>query len=497
MLPTTVRAGSTLARYELVRPLGSGGGGTVYEAIDADLDRRVAVKVLHTRAVSPGSGAEAGGAEARFLREGRIAAQIRHPHVVDVFDVGVDEGVSFLVMELVGGETLAQLLARESRLSLAQAVEILLPIASAVAELHANGVVHRDIKPSNILLAGGGAIRPQLTDFGVSSSYGTSGPVETALAEGAILGTPEYLAPEVIRSPERAGERSDQYAIGALLYECVTGHKPFGGATPYAKMRAALHDAIIPPSTRCASLPAALDEVILRAMHRDPEQRFASVSALGERLLAFAEPPVAARWSAEFVVSPAGARARPPPALASIARASSGDDGLASAATASASLVTYDGVAILVRGDAFVMLWSTPARLPRTRWTFDQLDRMVAQRPGGVVAMMIILPTADPPDRLARQENERRIRRVAHDLRRVTTVVVGDGVRQVLVRTVMRAMEVPHRGAWIGPTSVESTVEAGVRQLRKSASLETPSHDRLLEDVRDMHAALGLPRESA
>ena len=496
MLPTTVRAGSTLARYELVRPLGSGGGGTVYEAIDADLDRRVALKVLHTRTVSPGSGADArdaGGAEARFLREGRIAAQIRHPHVVDVFDVGVDEGVSFLVMELVGGETLAQLLARESRLLPAQAVEILLPIASAVAELHANGVVHRDIKPSNILLAGGGAIRPQLTDFGVSSSYGSSSPAETAFAEGAIVGTPEYLAPEVIRSPESAGERSDQYAIGALLYECVTGHKPFGGATPYAKMRAVLHDALRPPSTRCARLPAGLDQVILRAMHRDPEQRFASVSALGEMLLAFAEPPVAARWSAEFV-APVGAREAS--ALASSIRPASCGD-LASGATASASLVTYDGVAVLVRGDALVMLWSSAARLPRTRWTFDQLDRMIAQRSGDVVVLMIVLPTADPPDRLARQENERRIQRVARSLRRATTVVLGDGVRQVLVRTVMRAMELPHRGAWVSPRSVESTLEAGLRQLRKSASPATPSHDRLLEDVRDMHAALGLPRESA
>jgi Protein kinase domain len=496
MLPTTVRAGSTLARYELVRPLGSGGGGTVYEAIDADLGRRVALKVLHTRAVPPGAGAvDAGGAQARFLHEGRIAAQIRHPHVVDVFDVGVDEGVSFLVMELVGGETLAQLLARESRLALAQAVEILLPIASAVAELHANGVVHRDIKPSNILLAGGGAIRPQLTDFGVSSAYGNANPGEAALAEGAIRGTPAYLAPEVIRSPASAGERSDQYAIGALLYECVTGHKPFGGATPYATMRAALHDALTPPSTRCPQLPAALDEVILRAMHRDPEQRFASVSALGASLLAFAEPPIAARWGAEFV-APAGPRLAPSHG-SSIAPAPSGDDGLASAATASASLVTYDGVAILVRGDAFVMLWNTPARLPRTQWTFDQLDRMVAQQPGGIVALMIILPTADPPDRLARQENERRIRRVAYALRRLTTVVLGDGVRQVLVRTVMRAMEIPHRGAWVGPTSVESTLENGLRQLRKSASPSTPSHDRLLQDVRDMHAALGLPVESA
>ena len=230
-------------------------------------------------------------------------------------------------------------------------------------------------------------------------------------------------------------------------------------------------------------------------MHRDPEQRFASVSALGESMLAFAEPPIAARWGAEFV-SPAGPRQAPSPA-SSIAPAPSGDDGLASSATASASLVTYDGVAILVRGDAFVMLWSTPARLPRTQWNFDQLDRMVAQRPGGIVALMIILPTADPPDRLARQENERRIRRVAHALRRLTTVVLGDGVRQVLVRTVMRAMEIPHRGAWVGPTSVESTLENGLRQLRKSASPATPSHDRLLQDVRDMHAALGLPGESA
>jgi hypothetical protein len=482
MLPNTVRAGTTLAHYELVRPIGSGGGGSVFEAIDATLGRPVALKVFHVRA------GDAAGAGARFLRESRIAVQIRHPHVVDVFDVGVHAGVPFLVMELVAGETLAQLLAREPVGSLARTVEIVLPIVSAVAELHANGVVHRDIKPSNILMAAGGAIRPQLTDFGVSLYN------DGAALEGqspGLVGTPGYMAPEAIRSPGSAGEFGDQYAIGALLYECATGKKPVVGATRYEQMRVALRGEIAPPSAHCP-LPAAFDEVVLRAMHSDPQQRFSSVAELGASLLPFAAPPIAARWTDDFVSS-----GKVPPSGVSRREASKAAMGEVAAspvvrAVSEASMAVYDGVATLVRGDTMIMLWSVPARLPRTQWSFDVMDRLAAQRPDGIVVLMIILPTADPPDRPARQENERRIRRLATRVRRVATVVLGDGAWQVLVRTVMRAMVLPHRGGQLGPSTVECTIENGLGQLLKSAGPATPSHECLVEDVRAAYAALGL-----
>ena len=183
MNPPRVGPGATIERYELLRPLGSGGSGTVFEARDGSIGRHVALKVLHPRE----GAANARRAEARFLREGRIAAQIRHPHVVDVFDVGIDDGVPFLVMELVEGETLADLIARERRLTVAQAVEIVLPIVSATAELHASGVIHRDIKPANVLLPSGRGLCPKLADFGASWCDDDSPPITRP---GSPSGTP-------------------------------------------------------------------------------------------------------------------------------------------------------------------------------------------------------------------------------------------------------------------------------------------------------------------
>jgi serine/threonine protein kinase len=287
-------AGALLGSYELIRAIGSGGMGVVYEARHVTLGRRVAIKVLHTRAVDA---ATASVLSARFLREGRAAAQVRHPHVVDVFDFGVQEGTAFLVMELVQGETLAQRVEREGKLPLASAVELVLPVLSAVAELHSAGICHRDLKPANILLARArtGEICPKVADFGVSRiDDGSPGITDS----GAALGTCAYMSPEQALASKDATERTDQYALGVILYECVTGALPFDGSTPYQLTHAMLHAPLVPPSAH--GLPAELDAVILRAMNRDADGRFSCVEELGEALLAFAAPAVAARWAAEF-----------------------------------------------------------------------------------------------------------------------------------------------------------------------------------------------------
>src|SRR5579864_1152420 len=186
-------AGKTVGRYELVAYLSRGARGMVYEAIDTSLGRRVAVKVLYPWAPD---GEHAGRAAERFLREGRVAARVHHAHVVHVYDVGIDEGLPFLVMELVDGESLAEHLRREGKLTLRRAVELFLPILSGAAELHAAGVVHRDIKPANILLARGARPLPKLADFGISRLEDDGTP--TITDTGATLGTPEYMAPELI-----------------------------------------------------------------------------------------------------------------------------------------------------------------------------------------------------------------------------------------------------------------------------------------------------------
>ena len=478
MHPVSLGAGSRIDRYEVVRPIASGGGGTVFEATDTSLRRRVALKVLH----APGAGSsQAKRAAARFLREVRIAAQIRHPHVVDVLDVGMADGTPFLVMELVEGETLEQLIVREKRLAVARAVEIVLPLLSAVAELHDNGIVHRDLKPANVLMGAGPALWPKLADFGVSCWDGDSSSITYP---GCMIGTPEYLAPELIREGGRGTERSDVYALGVLLYECTTGQRPFVGSTMYERLHAAVSAELLPPSAHVKSLSGAFDAVVLRALHRDPEQRFASARELAGSLLAFAPAAVAARWGDEFPLhgSPLGPDAPLEP--------SSSRRGHRSEARA-VSIATCDGVALSTRGDVLTMLWQASARLPRTRWTFDHIDRFAAETDGTIAVLMILLPSADPPDRAARLENDRRIGQVGHRVRRFSTVVTGDGIWQVLIRSVIRSMVRAHRPLASGESTIDATVEAGIGALLGAASPRTPSFDRLFEDARALYAALG------
>ncbi len=307
MLSRQLRPGSKVGRYDLLRALGGGAGGTVFEANDAVLSRRVAVKVFHV-AVFGGSTPEQ--SEARFLREGRIACRIRHTNVVDVFDCGVHEGVPFLVMEFVDGESLAQLLLRERALALGTAIDIVLPVLSAVAGLHAKGVVHRDIKPANVLLPAGVCGRPKLADFGVSRL------TEDVPASGqtwAPVGTLDYLAPELARDGRADEERADQYALGVLLYECVTGQKPFSGATEYELIHATVSCEFVPPSSRAPGLPAVFDGIVRRAMDRDPQRRFPSVEALAEALVPLASEGARARYRSELPVPRPSSR---PPSIA-------------------------------------------------------------------------------------------------------------------------------------------------------------------------------------
>jgi serine/threonine-protein kinase len=274
--------------------------GVVYEARHRTLGRRVAIKVLHASDPSlPGADVRA----ERFMREGRAAASVQHPHVVDVFDFGVDDGVPFLVMELVEGETLAQRIASERCLQLKSVVELMLPVLSAVAELHAAGIVHRDLKPANILLARcrTGESCPKVADFGVSRIDDGSAPVTDS---HAVLGTYSYMAPEQGRASRAATEQSDQYALGVILYECATGTKPFVADSPYELLHAIMNAPVAAPSAKNGALPPEFDAVVLRAMSRDPAARFACVEELADALLAFARTSIACRWAAEFRAPP-------------------------------------------------------------------------------------------------------------------------------------------------------------------------------------------------
>jgi eukaryotic-like serine/threonine-protein kinase len=295
----TLAPGTELGRYQIARLLGRGGMGSVYEAIHRDLKKRVAIKTLHPAvAAMP-------GARARFLREGEAASRIRHPNVVDVTDVATEGAISYLVMEYLEGEDLSALIARTGPLPVAKAVDLLLPVFAAIAVAHDEGVIHRDLKPENIFLARGriGGIEPKVLDFGISklTSSGT-GNTLALTGTGASMGTPYYIAPEQVRSAAGVDARSDQYALGAILYECMTGRRAHQGETIYEVIRSVGEGSFPRPRAHRPDLPVEIEQVILRAMALDPARRFPSVRALGRSLLGFASPGPRAQWAASLEV---------------------------------------------------------------------------------------------------------------------------------------------------------------------------------------------------
>ena len=291
----TLPPGTTLGRYEIRRLIGRGGMGCVYEAVHRDLKKRVAIKTLLP------SLAASDEARIRFLREGEAASRIRHPNVVDVTDVGVEGLTSFLVMEYLEGEDLSALIGRQGALSIEQTVDFMLPVAAAIATAHEQGVIHRDLKPANILLARSalGGIQPKVLDFGISKVTGDRGTM-VLTGTGATFGTTFYLPPEQLQGARQADARSDQYALGTIVYECVTGRRAFERDNLYGVLKDIAEGNYPPPLSRRPDLPPAMDALIRRSMNLDPATRFDSVKQLGAALLEFARPQARVMWSSFF-----------------------------------------------------------------------------------------------------------------------------------------------------------------------------------------------------
>jgi serine/threonine protein kinase len=210
---------------------------------------------------------------------------VRHPNIVRVFEVGVEADCPFIVMELLRGETLRAKVERQGPLSRAEVVELFLPICDAVASLHDSGIVHRDLKLCNVMLiARSGELVPMILDFGISKDLVAGGTLGLQTQSGAFVGTPRYLSPEQTLNPKAASPLSDQYAVGIMLYECLTGRSPFAGEAPYALMHAILTAPVIPPSHAEPRVDQGLDAIVLRAMDRDPKGSFPSVRALARAL---------------------------------------------------------------------------------------------------------------------------------------------------------------------------------------------------------------------
>ncbi|MCA9597109.1 MAG: serine/threonine protein kinase [Myxococcales bacterium] len=268
-------------KYALCGELGVGGSATVYEAEHALTGRRVALKILHRELGRHPQ------IQARFLAEARAAATVRHKNVVDIYDVGIDEhDVAYMVMELLSGETLAELLESRGPLPYPYACELMLQVLSALSAAHVAGIVHRDLKPTNVMVTHPEPDRPRVKvlDFGIAK--GILDRSEDALADGALLGTPVYMAPEQVLGRE-VDARADVYAAGVLLYELLSGVRPASGASPMELLTAVVRGRHTPLAELRPDLPEALTEVVEDALAVDPDDRPQSASALGARLVPF------------------------------------------------------------------------------------------------------------------------------------------------------------------------------------------------------------------
>ncbi len=307
----TLAAGTVLGKYSIVKLLGSGGMGAVYEATHTEIGKRVAIKVL-----SPMISAVP-GARARFLREAQLTSRVRHPHIVDVADMGSDGGHTYLVMEFLHGEDLAQRIERLGPVGVEELADIMLPVCSAVAAAHAAGITHRDLKPQNIFLAAGTRrVLPKVLDFGISKGNDAVTQAGTLTGTGAMIGTPYYLAPEQIMDSKSAGSASDQYALGIILYECLTGKRPYDGENLFIVFQGIVGGTPKRPREMRPEIPPEMEEVVLRAMKVDPKARFPTIEDFGRALLPFASGRARVIWEEAFS---SGAAGDMPPGRPSIA----------------------------------------------------------------------------------------------------------------------------------------------------------------------------------
>jgi serine/threonine protein kinase len=295
--------GETFGAYDILAVAGSGGMGIVYRAVQRSLDRIVALKLIRSDV------AESGDYRSRFLREARLAAAVDHPHVVSVFDVGEHSGRLYLSMQWVDGKDLRAILAADGRLAPDRAVRLGTQLASALSAVHAAGLVHRDVKPTNILVRDiGGIDHTYLTDFGIAKMPDAP---DDLTSTGWIIGTSGYMSPEQIRG-EQPDARSDLYSLGCIVFQVLTGERPFAGENDAAVRWAHANGPRPVASAICPTLGAGYDAFLVRALATEPDYRFASADDFAAALEAAHRAQQTKYAAAPFANEPTELRPRQP-----------------------------------------------------------------------------------------------------------------------------------------------------------------------------------------
>jgi WD40 repeat protein/serine/threonine protein kinase len=282
--PRAAPSATRLGKYELINELGRGGMGVVYEALDTQLNRKVALKLMLT---NPSADAkEVSLDEERFVQEAQLSAKLKHPNIVTVYEAGILEGRRFLAMELIEGQAFSDW-RKDSGAALKQQVEILRDVALAVHHAHEQGILHRDLKPRNVLVGAGN--HPYVTDFGLAKSLGTAKTAASLTGSGAVVGTPAYMSPEQAQGNERVDWRTDIWSMGVMLFEVLTGRTPFTGESPIEILMKVVKDPVPPPSTvveggAALALDRTIETISLKALAKRDRDRYVTARAFAEDL---------------------------------------------------------------------------------------------------------------------------------------------------------------------------------------------------------------------
>src|SRR5215216_2717427 len=273
-----LRTGDTFADHRIEGILGQGGMGVVYRATDLRLNRAVALKVIKPELSLDED------FRRRFRRESELAASVRQPNVVTIYQAGDSGGLLYVTMDLIDGVDLRQVMSRHGRLDVVTATEVTAQVAAALDAAHASGLVHRDVKPGNVLVANGTPMRVYLTDFGLTKRTSS----QTGITQtGLFVGTLDYAAPEQITGGA-VDARTDVYALGCVLYEMLTGRAPFRRDHEAATLYAQIHEPAPSLRTAAPDAPVALDQAVARALAKNPDERYPSAGDLARAALAAA-----------------------------------------------------------------------------------------------------------------------------------------------------------------------------------------------------------------